>query len=565
MRIFVNYLGTLLFATLIVAYSLYPQTAVGASEKNNETESAILIKGSGVYQRTISTSNTLAQQFFDQGLRYAWGFYFPESIASYQQAARHDPSHPMIYWGLAHAMGPNPNSRYSGMPDDPKREGLKAIKKALTLIDNASPVERDMINALYILYDQNSITDNHQRDVAYMNAARDLQRKYSNDPDIASLYAAAFMNIGRWNYWNHDGSPVGDTGKVAAILENTLASRPDHPGANHLYIHLMEASREPERALASADRLAATMPMAGHIVHMPSHIYVRVGQFEKAVASNVRSQEVDKEFLDVWGDRPLPNLGTYPLSAKIHAPHAIDFIKYAASFQGDYATAIDAANKLVSKINPNSYQRGRNQKRVSGVCLVNKMFGRWDAILDSQPLARGTPYLDGIWHYCRGGALVAKGDLSSARRELGDLWKIISLKDIDQNGVGPTPVSSILKLAARALSGEIKQSSGDLDAAIADYQAAIAIEDKNGYIEPPDWPQPIRHYLGAALLEAGRAVEAEAVYRQDLAWHKNNGWALFGLWQSLAFQGKSEEAKSVFKDFEHAWRNADTRLSRSRM
>ena len=565
MRIFVNYLGALLFVTLIVACSLYPQTAVGASEKNNETESAILIKGSGVYHRTISTSNTPAQQFFDQGLRYAWGFYFPESIASYQQAAKHDPSHPMIYWGLAHAMGPNPNSRYSGMPDDPKREGLKAIKKALTLIDNASPVERDMINALYILYDQNSITDNHQRDVAYMNAARDLQRKYSNDPDIASLYAAAFMNIGRWNYWNHDGSPVGDTGKVAAILENTLASRPDHPGANHLYIHLMEASREPERALASADRLAATMPMAGHIVHMPSHIYVRVGQFEKAVASNVRSQEVDKEFLEIWGDRPLPNLGTYPLSAKIHAPHAIDFIKYAASFQGDYATAIDAANKLVSKINPNSYQRGRNQKRVSGVCLVNKMFGRWDAILDSQPLARGTPYLDGIWHYCRGGALVEKGDLSSARRELGDLWKIISLKDIDQNGVGPTPVSSILKLAARALSGEIKQSSGDLDAAIADYEAAIAIEDKNAYIEPPDWPQPIRHYLGAALLEAGRAIDAEAVYRQDLSWHKNNGWALFGLWQSLASQGKSEEAKSVFKDFEHAWRNADTRLSRSRM
>ena len=565
MRIFVNYLETLLFATLIVACSLYPQTAVAASEKNSGTESAILIKGSGVYHRTISTSNTPAQQFFDQGLRYAWGFYFPESIASYQQAARHDPSHPMIYWGLAHAMGPNPNSRYSGMPDDPKREGLKAIKKALTLIDNASPIERDMINALYILYDQNSIADNHQRDVAYMNAARDLQQKYSDDPDIASLYAAAFMNIGRWNYWNHDGSPVGDTGKVAAVLENTLASRPDHPGANHLYIHLMEASREPERALAAADRLAATMPMAGHIVHMPSHIYVRVGQFEKAVASNVRSQEVDKEFLDIWGDRPLPNLGTYPLSAKIHAPHAIDFIKYAASFQGDYATAIDAANKLVSKINPNSYQRGRNQKRVSGVCLVNKMFGRWDAILDSQPLGKGTPYLDGIWHYCRGGALVAKGDLSSARRELGDLWKIISLKDIDQNGVGPTPVSSILKLAARALSGEIKQSSGDLDAAIADYQAAIAIEDKNGYIEPPDWPQPIRHYLGAALLEAGRAVEAEAVYRQDLAWHKNNGWALFGLWQSLASQGKSEEAKSVFKDFEHAWRNADTRLSRSRM
>ena len=460
MRILARYTESIFFAALLTGGLFHVPTANTMSNDNDNAERAILIEGSGVYRRTISTSNTLAQQFFDQGLRYAWGFYFPESIASYQQAAMHDPAHPMIYWGLAHAMGPNPNSRYGGMPDDPKGEGLKAINKALSLIKKASPIEREMINTLYILYDQDSIANNHQRDLAYMQAAGALQKKYPNDPDIASLYAASFMNIGRWNYWNHDGSPVGDTGKVAVVLENAMASRPDHPGANHLYIHLMEASREPERALASADRLAATMPMAGHMVHMPSHIYVRVGQFDKAVASNIRSQEVDKEFLEIWGDRPLPNLGTYPLSAKIHAPHAIDFIKYAASFQGDYATAIGAANKLVNAINPDSYQRGRNQKRVSGVCLVNKMFGRWDAILDSPPLASGTPYLDGIWHYCRGGALVAKGDLISARRELSDLWKIISLKNIDQNPTGPTPVSSILKLAARALSGEIKQASG---------------------------------------------------------------------------------------------------------
>jgi len=565
MRILAHYTESMFFAVLLTGGLLHAPTANTMSNDNDNAERAILIEGSGVYHRTISTSSTLAQQFFDQGLRYAWGFYFPESIASYQQAAMYDPEHPMIYWGLAHAMGPNPNSRYGGMPDDPKGEGLKAINKALSLINNASALEREMINALYILYDQDSIADNHQRDLAYMQAAEALQKKYPNDPDIASLYAASFMNIGRWNYWNHDGSPVGDTGKVAAVLENAMASRPDHPGANHLYIHLMEASREPERALASADRLAATMPMAGHMVHMPSHIYVRVGQFEKAVASNVRSQEVDKEFLELWGDRPLPNLGTYPLSAKIHAPHAIDFIKYASSFQGDYGTAIDAANKLVSKIKPSNYHKGRNQKRISGVCLLNKMFGHWDAILDSQPLATGTPYLDGIWSYCRGGAYIAKGDLNSARRELGDIWRIISLNNVDESRVGPTPVSSILKLAALALSGEIKQASGNLDSAIADYEAAIVIEDKNGYIEPPDWPQPIRHYLGAALLEAGRAAEAEAVYRQDLAWHKNNGWALFGLWQSLAAQGKSSEAKKVFIDFEHAWRNADTKLVRSRM
>ncbi len=564
MRIFSSCLGLIFSGALAVASPLSSQEVAAADLKLENSHKAILIDGSGVYHREISSQESLAQQFFDQGLRYAWGFYFPESIASYQQAAIHDSEHPMIYWGLAHAMGPNPNSRYGGMPDDPKGEGLKAINKALSLIDNASALEREMINALHILYDQDSIADDHQRDLAYMRAAGALQKKYPNDPDIASLYAASFMNIGRWNYWNHDGSPVGDTGKIAAVLESALASHPDHPGANHLYIHLMEASREPERALAAADRLAATMPMAGHIVHMPSHIYVRVGQFEKAVASNVRSQEVDKEFLQIWGDRPLPDLGTYPLSAKIHAPHAIDFIKYAASFQGNYAVAIDAAKKLIADINPDNQKNGRNQKRLSGVCLVNKMFGHWDEILDSQPTASGTPYLDGIWSYCLGGAYTAKGDLISARRELGKIWQIASLKNVDQYRVGPTPVSSLLKLAALGLSGEIKQASGALSEAIADYQAAVELEDKNGYIEPPDWPQPMRHYLGAALLKAGRAAKAETVYRQDLEWHQNNGWALFGLWQSLAAQGKALEAEETFEAYKYAWRDADTKLSGSR-
>jgi len=299
----------------------------------------------------------------------------------------------MIYWGLAHALGPNPNSRYIGMPDDPKSEGLKAITTALKLIDNATPKEQDMINAMYVLYDKDSISDNKERDLAYLDAAGELHRKYPTDPDITALYAAAYMNISRWNYWNKDGSPVGATGDIASVLEKSFKSYPDHPGTNHLYIHLMEASRSPEKALPSADRLAATMPMAGHMVHMPSHIYVRVGQFEKAVASNVKSQEVDKEFLKLWGDRPLPHLGTYPLSAKIHAPHAIDFIKYAAAFQGNYQTAIDAANQLVDRIDPSRYKRGRNQKQVSGICLTNRMFGRWDEILDSAPIASGTPYL----------------------------------------------------------------------------------------------------------------------------------------------------------------------------
>ncbi|MDA8941094.1 hypothetical protein N9H29_00850 [Porticoccaceae bacterium] len=565
MRTLVIYLRLALITAIVITYPLLIQIAYAKSPYSEGDGEAILIEGSGTYHRKISTDQPVAQDFFDQGLRYAWGFYFPESIASYQRASMSDPNHPMIYWGLAHAMGPNPNSRYSGMPDDPKSEGLKAIKKSLELLQNATPIEQDMIKALFVLYDKDSIDDDHQRDLAYIRAAKQLQKKYPNDPDIASLYAASFMNVGRWNYWKHDGSPVGDTGKIAKMLERTLESHPDHPGANHLYIHLMEASREPQRALDSANRLAATMPMAGHMVHMPSHIYVRVGQFEKAVASNVESQKVDKEFLEIWGDRPLPNLGTYPLSAKIHAPHAIDFIKYAASFQGNYETAIDAATKLASKIKSENAKYGRNQKRLSGVCLVNKMFGRWDKIIGSQPIESGTPYLDGIWSYCIGSAYLAKGDVGSARQELGKMWAIISLSNIDQYQIGPTPVSSILRIAALGLSGEIKQASGDTNSAILDYEAAVAIEDNNGYIEPPDWPQPMRHYLGAALLDAGRANEAEVIYREDLEWHQNNGWALFGLWQSLAAQGKSKEAKIVYEKYEHAWRNADTKLVRSRL
>ena len=366
----------------------------GCSQSDSESTAAletkaILVDGTGTYSRKISTDSELAQKFFDQGLRYAWAFHFPESIASYQQAAIHDPNHPMIYWGMAHSIGPNPNSRYSGMPDDPKGEGLKAINKAMSLLENANPMERDMITALHILYDKESIPDDSQRDIAYMNAADALQRKYPSDPDIVSLYAESYMNIGRWDYWEKDGTPKSATTKVANALERVLADSPNHTGANHLHIHLLEASQEPERALASADRLEATMPIVGHVVHMPAHIYVRVGQYNKAIDSNMRSVEVDAKFLNIWGDLPLPNIGTYPLSAKIHPPHAIDFIKYAATVQGNYAVAFDAAKKMEALMDPNNLNAVRAQTGFAGPWLINKIFGKWDILLNTIPKVGG--------------------------------------------------------------------------------------------------------------------------------------------------------------------------------
>ena len=539
------------------------------SENNNEMASkpirhAILVEGTGTYSRKITTDSGLAQKFFDQGLRYAWAFHFPESIASYQQAAVHDPSHPMIYWGMAHAIGPNPNSRYSRMPDDPKGEGLKAINKAMSLIENANPMEKEMILALHILYDKESISDDNLRDEAYMEAADVLQQKYPTDPDIVSLYAESYMNIGRWDYWEKDGTPKSATSKVANALESVLESSPNHTGANHLHIHLLEASQEPERALGSADRLEATMPIVGHVVHMPAHIYVRVGQYNKAIDSNMRSVKADSEFLQIWGDLPFPDIGTYPLSAKIHPPHAIDFIKYAATVQGNYKVAINAAKKMEALMDSSNVGAVRAQTGIAGPWLVNKIFGKWDELLDTKPAVTGTPYLDGIWSYSIGSTYVAKGLLSKAKQELDNIKSILSLEDVDQYRVGANPVSVVLKLAELALIGEIHEAEGDLESAIEAYSAAVVIEDQNNYTEPPSWLQPMRHYLGAALIDANDPIKAEVVFRRDLSWHKNNGWSLFGLWKSLEMQGKSEEAEQIFNDYEQSWVDSDVILTRSR-
>lgn len=526
---------------------------------------AVLVPGSGVYSRPITTQSAEAQAFFDQGLRLAWGFFFPESIASYQEAARLDPDHPMPYWGMAHAMGPNPNSRYGQMPDDPLGEGLKAINKARSLAANGNEYERDLINAMHILYDQESIPDNADRDNAYLDAARALHEKYPNDADVGALYAAAYMSIGRWDYWDADGNPKSETAAVAAALEQVLVAELEHPGANHLYIHLLEASLEPQRALGAADRLEGTMPIAGHVVHMPAHIYVRVGQYQKAIESNERSQRVDLEFAKHWGDMPLPNLGTYPLSHKMHAPHAIDFIRYAATVQGNYAVAIKAAEKSAGFVSEATVDNRGGQKRASAPWLVHKTFGKWDKLITHTPKYSGRPYLDGIWSYAVGGAYAATGDLEKARAESEKLNALANAPDADKYRVGATPASAVLKLAALGLQGEILHAEGQLTDAIEAFTAAVAIEDQNNYTEPPDWSQPVRHFLGAALIEAEMFEQAEAVYRRDLRWNQNNGWSLYGLYQSLEKQGKTAEAAATLEQFEQAWQHADVALTRSRL
>ena len=550
-------------AALVVMLALHPGAFVNASD--DPSARAILVPGSGTYSRTISTDNAQAQAFFDQGLRLAWGFYFPESIASYQEASRLDPTHPMPYWGMAHAMGPNPNSRYARMPDDPKGEGLKAIKNAMDRIDRASALEAKLIRALFVLYDKEAIADPDARDQAYLAAMRALNEAYPDDSDIAALYAASYMSIGRWDYWDSDGNPRAETLQVAEALEHIMAKDLSNPGVLHLHVHLIEASMEPERALVSADALEATVPIGGHVVHMPSHIYVRVGQYDKAIDNNLRSMQVDQQFAKIWGERPLPNLGTYPLSHKMHAGHALDFIRYAATVQGNYKTASDAAWRMANRIKSSAVRVRGGQKRASAPWLVLKIFGKWDELLSLTPAHQGTPYLDGIWSYSVGSAYLAKGNLSAARNELGKLQTIANAPNADEYRVGATPASAVLKLAAFGLEGEVLMAQGDVQGAIRAFQAGVAIEDQNNYTEPPDWAQPMRHYLGAALLKAAQPAAAEAVYRRDLRWNQNNGWALFGLHQALVAQGKSSEAEQIYREWQTAWTYADVELTASHL
>ncbi|MCG8414399.1 MAG: hypothetical protein MI746_09300 [Pseudomonadales bacterium] len=551
-----------LLALGTVATVLFTSSTFSAAQ---DEPLAIMIPGGGTYSYPISTDSAEAQAFFDQGLRMAWSFYFPESIASYQEASRLDPDHPMPYWGMAHAIGPNPNSRYQGLPDDPQGTGLAAIRRALELANNGTEKERDLINAMFVLYNKDAIPDDRERDFAYLDAMRDLHAKYPDDADIASVFGESYMNTTRWDYWNADGSAKPGTAEAKAAFEAAMAVEHDHPGANHLYIHLMEMSDQPELAMPSAQKLEASVPISGHMVHMPGHIYLRVGEYEKAIDINERSQIVDDQFAEIWGDTNFPMIGTYPLSHKIHKPHALDFVRYANMLQGNYEASYEAASRNASTIDPNGR---RGAKTIAHEWVMDKVFGKWDKIHADNAANREratNPYLSGMLSYVMGSAHVAKGHMGPAQAELQNIRDQIAADDVDEYNVGPTPASHVLNLAMHALLGEIEEANGNLDAAIMHYGHAVEYEDNLNYTEPPDWNQSMRLYQGAALLDAGRAAEAEEVYLKDLQWNQQNGWSTFGLYQAQEAQGKEQEAIITKRQFDSLWRNADVELTRSRI
>jgi tetratricopeptide (TPR) repeat protein len=532
-----------------------------AQPATGDGQFAVLIDGLGSYSRPVSTKSGMAQKFFDQGLRLVYGYYSPEATASFKEALRHDPDSPMLYWGLALALGPIPNSRFMAFPDDPKAEGRKAIAEARARAAKGTLVEQALIETLSVRYDSERYVDRDLRDAQYIEAARKTYKRYPQDLEAAYMYVDSLMTHAAWSYWRRDGSPLPGTSEAVRTLERMLALNRNHPGAVHLYIHLFESSAQPERALPQADRLESLMPKAGHMVHMPSHIYVRTGDYDKAIASNQRSLAVDVVFQKEWGDRPTPNLGTYGLSSRTHFRHAWDFIRYAAMHAGNYARAMEAAKAAAAG---QSHQgMGASERAGSMPLLINKIFGKWDAVLAEPAPAHGSAYLQGLWHYARGSAFVAKGDLGKAQEELKALKAASADPSVKEMLAAANPAPTILELSAQGLEGELMSSQGRHDDAVKAFATAVRLQDTLKYIEPPDWGQSMRLYLGTALLKAGRAREAEVVYREDLREFRNNGWALFGLAQSLRAQGKVSEAKRVEQQYQSAWKNADVTLKAS--
>jgi tetratricopeptide (TPR) repeat protein len=520
-----------------------------------DTPLAPALTGLGTLHHPVSTDNQAAQQFFDQGLRLLYAFNHPESLRAFKEAARLDPTLAMAHWGQAMALSPNLNAP---MTPENGRLAYAAIQQARALAaTRATAVERDLIEALALRLPADGAGDAAALAGAYAEAMTRVAATHPQDADVQTLLADALMNTMPWDYYQKDGSPKPDTTRVMTTLERVVAAHPDHPGAHHYYIHLLEASNDPDRAVPSADRLGALMPAAGHMVHMPSHIYIRVGRYADAAAANVKAIEADEDYLSQCQAQ-----GLYPLS---YYPHNLHFLWAAATFEGRSRVAIDAARDVAAKV-PHHHAGAVawNTDFPVTPLLAYVRFGQWRAILTEPAPPTDQPYPNGIWHYARGMAFVAGNRLDRAEAEVAALAKVLG-HDAFATTLKDSPLHANLQIASRTVEAELAGRRGRFDEAVRLAEAAVALEDALPYNEPPVWHQSPRHVLGALLLEAGHPTDAERVYREDLARFRENGWALFGLMQSLEAQGRHDEARAVRARYEKAWERADVALTSSRI
>jgi tetratricopeptide (TPR) repeat protein len=514
---------------------------------------APLFKGLGTHHHKITTKKPRVQRLFDQGIRLDFGFNHAEAIRSYREAARLDPRCAMCWWGIAFSLGSNINLP---MQDDAVKPAWQALQNAIASKRYASKTERDWIDALAARYSSDPKADRAKLDAAYADAMGALWKKYPNDLDAGTFYAEAMMDTQPWDYWQEDGvTPKGHAVEIVATLEDIIKRSPNHPGALHLYIHAVEATTTPERAEAPADRLEVLMPGAGHIVHMPSHIYYRVGRYADAAKVNTLAALVDEQYIAQCRAQ-----GFYPIG---YYGHNIHFLWTSSAMLGRYQAAIDASRRLIKAVGPDAWKLGPQAQLYYLTPVATLLrFGKWDEVLAEPLPGPDMKVVLVVAHLARGFAFANKGDMNGAQTERA---AIATLVDDPVMATYPmVPGHQMAQIALAELDGEMARLSGKLDVAIKNFTDAATLEHALPYTEPPYWHQPVSQLLGAALLQAGRAQEAEAVYRKSLMYYRLDGWALFGLAQAQDAQGHHDEANATRKEFERVWQLADVKLASSR-
>lgn len=512
----------------------------------------------GDLHRDVGTRVPAAQRYFDQGLRLAYGFNHEAAARSFAEAARLDPQCAMCVWGQALVLGPNIN-----LPMDPSLAGDAATlaAKAAALAGNARPADRALIQALQARYTAPAPEDRKPLDRAYADAMARVVQAFPADDDAATLYAEALMDLSPWAYWSADGTPAEFTARLVGELERVLARNPRHIGAMHYYIHAVEASPDPRRAERHADALAALAPGSGHLVHMPAHIYIRLGRYHDATLTNLAASTADKDFLAVCRG----SNGVYPLG---YVPHNWHFATMTSGLTGSRTLAMEAASQTARRADQAAMGEAPMQfmqQFVVTPLLTQVRFGDWDAILADTAQAPALPYPSAIGHFARGMAQLRKGALADAAREAEALHAItldpamaqVSFFDINH-------ADAVLRIADALLRGELLRAQGKPADAIAALREAATAEDALAYNEPADWPLPIRPYLGAALLEAGDAKAAADVFQQDLKTYPANGWSLFGLAQAQQAMGQADAARETSRQQRDAWQWADAPLTAAR-
>jgi tetratricopeptide (TPR) repeat protein len=511
--------------------------------------------GLGAYNRHVSTSNATAARYFNQGLAFLYAFNHDEAIRSFEAAAAADPQCAMAWWGVAMANGPHINNPVV----DPAhaKAAWKALQKARESAERGTPVERALIAALAKRYaDQEPQAKSRKAlDEAYAAAMRDVYKAFPTDADVGALTAEALMDLRPWDQWTHEGKAEPGTDEVLKILDHVLAQSPKHPMALHLLIHAVEASSHPDRATAGADRLRNLEPGLGHLVHMPSHIDVRCGRWHEAEVANEKAIAADAAYR-----RIVPHQGFYQL----YMAHNHHMLAYAAMMQGESRKASEAIEALLKGVPESDLKK--NAAMLDGFVALpyelHMRFGQWDAMLAEPKPPEFLPLTTAMWHYARGVSFAAKKDLAGAQTErhaFQDAAKAVP----KAAEFGKNKAHDLLGIAEKMLDGELLYREGQTDRAIAALRESVRREDNLHYMEPPAWIQPVRHALGATLMDADRFAEAEAVYREDLARYPENGWSLYGLSRSLRRQGKTAEAAAVTARFERTWQHADVKLSSS--